>query len=77
MKGRSILEASEVGQCAVQWRRETRVLSADVVMLPTDQPLGALAVYLCEPESDDGVLENGLIPMPALGDELNLWRVVD
>jgi hypothetical protein len=26
-----------------------------------DPPLGAIAVYLCEPESDNGAVENGLV----------------
>jgi hypothetical protein len=41
----------------------------------TDHRLGAVAVYLCEPESDDGEIENGLIAAPAVGDELPIWRV--
>ena len=27
----------------------------------TEQPLGAVAVYLCEPQSDDGAVENGVV----------------
>jgi len=43
--------------------------------VPTDQPLGAIAVYLCEPESDDGAIENGLLTPPTPGDEFPIWRV--
>ena len=43
-------------------------------MVRTSQPLGAIAVYLCEPESDDGVIENGLVTAPSLGDEFPIWR---
>jgi hypothetical protein len=32
-------------------------------------------VYLCEPESDDGVVENGVAPVPAPGDEHPAWRL--
>jgi hypothetical protein len=31
-------------------------------------------VYLCEPESDDGALENGLIDAPNEGAEYPIWR---
>ena len=37
-------------------------------------PLGAIAVYLCEPESDDGAVENGLVAAPAVGGEFPIWR---
>ena len=40
----------------------------------TDQPLGAIAVYLCEPESDDGAIENGLVPAQTTGSEYPIWR---
>jgi len=40
----------------------------------TNQPLAAIAVYLCEPESDDGVVENGLVAAPAQGSEFPIWR---
>ena len=43
----------------------------------TDQPLGAIAVYLCEPESDDGAIENGLVAAPDLGGEFPIWRVTE
>ncbi len=73
--GRAILEASEVGELTVSWRPETRTVPPGWALVPTDQPLGAVAVYLCEPESDDGAVENGLLPVPALGEDLDLWRV--
>jgi hypothetical protein len=73
--GRAILEAAAVGDLTVSWRREPRTVPPGWALVPTDQPLGAIAVYLCEPESDDGAVENGLLPPPALGEELDLWRV--
>jgi len=73
--GRAILEAATVGELSVSWRREPRSVPPGSALVPTDQPLGAIAVYLCEPESDDGAFENGLLPPPALGQELPLWRV--
>lgn len=75
--GRAILEAAGVRQCQVSWRKESRQLAADSILLPTDQPLGALAVYLCEPESDDGLVENGLLPTPAQGQEFAVLRILD
>jgi hypothetical protein len=43
----------------------------------TDHRLGAIAVYLCEPESDDSAIENGVIAAPDLGGEIGVWRVAD
>jgi hypothetical protein len=40
----------------------------------TDQALAAIAVYLCEPESDDGAVENGLVIAPDVGAEFPIWR---
>jgi hypothetical protein len=73
--GRAILEAAAVGELSVSWRRGPRKAPAGWSLVPTDQPLGAIAAYLCEAESDDGAVENGLLPMPTLGEELALWRV--
>jgi hypothetical protein len=73
--GRKILEASEVGDVEVTWKRDARAPAGDARIVRTDQPLGAIAVYLCEPESDDGVIENGLIPRPNVGDEFPIWRI--
>ncbi len=72
--GRKILEASEVGDLRVEWRRGRRELLPGAHLVRTDQPLGAIAVYLCEPESDDGAVENGLVAAPALGAEFPIWR---
>lgn len=73
--GRAILEAARVGEVTVSWRRGPRQAPEGAALVRTDQPLGAIAVYLCEPESDDGALENGLVAAPALGGELPIWRV--
>lgn len=76
--GRGILEASGVGQREVSWARQVGPRSEEPsVLVPTDQPLGALAVYLCEPESDDGLVENGLIPTPPAGQTFPIHRLVD
>jgi hypothetical protein len=72
--GRKILEASEVGELRVEWRRDRRAVPGGAHLVRTDQPLGAIAVYLCEPESDDGAIENGLVPAPEQGAEFPIWR---
>lgn len=72
--GRKILEASEVGDLQVAWQRQTRAVPAGARLVTTDSPLAAVAVYLCEPESDDGAIENGLVAAPAAGDEFPIWR---
>jgi hypothetical protein len=73
--GRAILEAAQVGELEVSWRRGPRTAPEGYVRVRTDQPLAAIAVYLCEPESDDGAVENGLLPVPREGEELAIWRV--
>jgi hypothetical protein len=75
--GRAILEASGTGRPEVSWARQSRRLPPGTILLPTDQPLGAVAVYLSEPESDDGLVENGLLPTPAQGEEFAVLRLID
>jgi hypothetical protein len=75
--GRAILEASRVGQRQVSWARTEAQFRSDSLLLSTEQPLGALAVYLCEPESDDGIVEAGLSPAPAVGEAFEVVRLVD
>lgn len=73
--GRAILEAARVGEVAVEWRAAAREVPDGWSRVDTDQPLGAIAVYLCEPESDDGAVENGLVPVPEVGDDYPAWRL--
>jgi hypothetical protein len=72
--GRKILESAAVGEARVEWRRGARKVPAGSKLVRTDQPLAAIAVYLCEPESDDGAVENGLVGAPAIGGECPIWR---
>ncbi|HTJ44038.1 MAG TPA: M14 family metallopeptidase [Kofleriaceae bacterium] len=72
--GRKILEAAQVGDVTVEWKRAVR---SGAHLVRTDHALGAIAVYLCEPESDDGAIENGVVPAPAVGDEYPISRVTD
>ena len=43
-------------QLAGRWVSEPRELSAGTYIVGTDQPLGIVAVYLLEPQSDDGLV---------------------
>ena len=72
--GRKILESAKVGDVRVEWKRGTRKVRPGSKLVRTDQPLAAIAVYLCEPESDDGAVENGLVSAPAVGGEFAIWR---
>jgi len=72
--GRQILEAAQFGDVGVSWKEASRACEG-WSLVRTSQPLGAIAVYLCEPESDDGAIENGFVPAPKLGEELPLLRV--
>jgi hypothetical protein len=73
--GRGILEASRTEDVRVSWYTESRRLPAGWGLVATDQPHGAVAVYLCEPESDDGPIENGLVQPADPGKDLDVWRV--
>ncbi len=74
--GRKILESATVGDVEVEWKRQTRRAPPGAKLVRTDHPLAAIAVYLCEPESDDGAIENGLVEAPPLGGEYSIWRIV-
>ena len=44
------------------WRRPApRTLPAGTVIVPMDQPLGALAMFLLEPQTDDGLVTWNLL----------------
>jgi Zinc carboxypeptidase len=73
--GRAILEAAKVGDVAVSWRQDKLDVPSGYAKVDTNQPLGAIAVYLCEPESDDGVFENELVSVPKVGDDHAVYRV--
>lgn len=74
--GRKILEAGQFGDVDVTWRRSCRDLPEGYRVVSTEQPLGAIAVYLCEPESDDGLVENNILEAPGIGHEFPVWRIV-
>jgi hypothetical protein len=76
---RRILEATNLGELTLSAHVEAAGLRlpAGSCYVRTDQPLGALATYLCEAESDDSVWVNGLLPEPKAGDELPVLRVLE
>jgi hypothetical protein len=76
---RKILEASASDETQIQanYQHQTRRLRAGTFVVPTQQPLGAIAVYLCEACSDDGLVACGLLPQPVPGVEFPALRVTD
>lgn len=59
-------------------RRERRAatLPPETLFVPTAQPLGNLAVYLLEPESDDGFARWGFLDdLARVGEPFPIWRV--
>src|SRR5437867_1078035 len=76
---RKILEASSPGEkeLLAEFRREARRLPAGTWLVRTEQPLGTVAVYLCEARSDDGAVGCGMIPEPAPGSEFPILRIVE
>ncbi|UNK48828.1 M14 family metallopeptidase [Lysobacter sp. S4-A87] len=73
--GREILEADEVPVLEAEYRRERRELPRGWALVRTEQQRGAVAVYLCEAGSDDGLLACQWIQAPDVGSEFPAWRV--
>jgi hypothetical protein len=76
---RKILEASDLGELELEvaLTKASRTLGAGTYLVPTDQPLGAIATYLCEGASDDSLWVNGILPEPQVGGELPVLRVLE
>jgi hypothetical protein len=76
---RKILEAAQLGELVLDAHLEAKTLTLPkgTCFLRTDQPLGAVAAYLCEARSDDSLWVNGLLPDPAVGSELPVLRVLE
>ncbi|QBB69742.1 peptidase [Pseudolysobacter antarcticus] len=74
--GREILEANASAYIDAEYHAERRELPQDWCIVYTAQQYGAIAVYLCEAGSDDGLLACDLIDAPAPGDEFPAWRVL-
>jgi hypothetical protein len=73
--GREILEAATFAHLDVETLRQSRPLPTGWRLVYTAQQRGAIAVYLCEASSDDGLVACGLIAAPAVGEEFPAWRV--
>jgi hypothetical protein len=73
--GRGILEAATSGHLEADYRHESRPLPDGWALVRTQQQYGAIATYLCECESDDGLVACGWIDEPAVGEEFPAWRV--
>lgn len=74
---RAILEAPGETVIVARFERRTERLPEGTWIVETEQPLGAIAVYLCEAESDDGLVAAGLMPAPARGDRYPAVRVLE
>jgi hypothetical protein len=75
--GRKILESASYSDVHVDWKRAARSAPPGSRLVRTSHSHGAIAVYLCEPESDDGAIENGLVAAPAVGAEYPVWRATE
>jgi len=73
--GREILEANASSYLDAEYLRSQRALPEGWALVHTEQQRGAIAVYLCEAGSDDGLVACGWINEPAAGDEFPAWRV--
>jgi hypothetical protein len=73
--GRGILEADSSAHLDVEFMRQRRTLPDGWRLVRTAQPRGAIAVYLCEAGSDDGLLACELIDAPEAGAEFPAWRI--
>jgi hypothetical protein len=74
-EGREILEANASSWLEADHRRESHPLPPGWALVRTAQPRGAIAVYLCEAGSDDGLVACGLVEEPVAGSEFPAWRI--
>ena len=74
--GREILEAATASHLEVQFSTVHRPVPEGWRLVYTAQQRGAIAAYLCEAGSDDGLIACGLIPTPTPGTEFPAWRVL-
>ena len=74
--GREILEANASPYLEADYAREVRPLPESYRLVRTEQARGAIAVYLCEAGSDDGLLACGLLDETGVGAEFPAWRVL-
>lgn len=75
--GREILEANASSYFEANYRSQWRALPEGWSLIYTSQQRGAIAVYLCEAGSDDGLIACGVLKAPAAGEEFPVWRVLE
>jgi hypothetical protein len=74
---RAILEAAGETLLDARFDRVTEALPAGTAIVETAHRHGAIAAYLCEAESDDGLVACGLVPVPAIGARFPAVRVLE
>ncbi len=74
--GREILEVDSASHLEVDYVTTQRTLPPHWRLVYTAQQRGAIAVYLCEAGSDDGLIACELITPPKAGEEFPAWRVL-
>jgi hypothetical protein len=74
--GREILEADAATHLEVDFVTAERTLPRHWRLVYTAQQRGAIAVYLCEAGSDDGIIASDLIAPLKAGEEFPAWRVL-
>ncbi len=76
VSGPRILESAEVPHLDVDFAIAKRSLPPGWRLVHTAQQRGAIAVYLCEAGSDDGIIAGKLNDRPQAGAEFPVWRVL-
>lgn len=76
-EGRGILESKTSTHLEAEYLEHRRVLPAGWQVVRTDSQYGAIAVYLCEAGSDDGLVACDWLEEPAPGAEFPAWRVLE
>jgi hypothetical protein len=74
--GRSILEAADAPFLSAEYTRQMRPIPPGWCLVDCAVQRGAIAVYLCEAGSDDGLVAAGVITAPSAGAEFPVWRVL-
>jgi hypothetical protein len=74
--GREILEAHSSAYLEADYIVQRRALPSGWCLVHASGQRGAIAVYLCEAGSDDGLLDCGWIQQPEPGTEFPAWRVL-
>lgn len=73
---RSILEAPGEVLVTARWEPRTEQLAAGTWVVQTTGRLAPIGVYLCEAESDDGLIPTGLSGEPEVGARWPAWRLL-